>query len=165
MHTNDPLEKVFKNIQDISYSGSEYRGSSRCYGSNREPAGFCPVCVSEDIERSGFLFWRRAHCCELKVCAEHNVELVKRCPSCDMQFCHGGHDLNVMWATCEGQHLKDCPVTVNTDPFELKKAQVFTDILSFMYHLSEEAVLAVLNEKIHKHGICEQEIWNYKSEK
>ncbi|WP_413817510.1 TniQ family protein [Pseudomonas sp. P9_31] len=87
-HTNNPLTEAFKNIQDISYSGSEYISYSRCFDSNREPSGFCPVCVLEDIERLGFSFWRRAHCCELKVCAEHNVELVKRCPSCDKQFCH-----------------------------------------------------------------------------
>ncbi len=158
-HTNYPLKEIFKNVQDISYSRSEYIGHSWGYDSNRSPSGFCPVCVAEDIERLGFSFWRRAHCCELKVCADHNVELVKRCPSCDRQFCHGGHDLGVMWTRCAGHHLKDCPVTLNTDLYELKKAQIFTDILSFTHHLSEEAVLAVLDEKIHqddnlKHKIC-----------
>ncbi len=149
-HTNYPLNEVFKNIQDISYSRGEYVGHSYCYGSNRTPAGFCPICVAEDIKRLGFSFWRRAHCCELKVCAEHNVELVKRCPRCDEPFCHGGHDLNVMWTTCKGLHLKDSPVMLNTDLVELKKAQVFAEILSATHHLSEEAVLAVLDEKIHQ---------------
>ncbi|MCK1788858.1 TniQ family protein [Pseudomonas violetae] len=160
-HTNYPLTAVFKNIQDVSYSRGEYLSYSRWYDYNRNPSGFCPVCVAEDIERLGFSFWRRAHCLKLNVCAEHNVELVKRCPACDKQFSHGGHDLGVMWRTCKGRHLKDSPVTVNTDPFELKKAQLFTDILSFTHHLSEEAVLAVLNEKkIHKDAVFEQKIWN-----
>ncbi|WP_449297990.1 TniQ family protein [Pseudomonas caspiana] len=159
-HTNYPLETFIKNIHDVSYSGRDYISSSRCYGSNRNPSGFCPVCVAEDMERLGFSFWRRAHCCELKVCVEHNVELVKRCPSCEKQFCHGGHELSVMWATCEGRHLKDCPVTVNTDQFELKKAQIFTNILSSTCHLSEEAALAVLNEKNNQDGVFKQKIWN-----
>lgn len=164
-HTNYPLQEVFKNVQDISYSRGEYIGQSRCYGSNKTPAGFCPVCVAEDIERIGFSFWRRAHCGELKVCAEHNVELVKRCPSCEKQFCHGGHDLGVMWTACEGRHLKDCPVTLNKDPFELKKAKIFRDILLSAHHLSEEAVLAALNEKIHQDGIFQQKICNFESDK
>ncbi|MFA1026272.1 hypothetical protein ALP10_00718 [Pseudomonas syringae pv. helianthi] len=149
-HTNYPLKEVFKNIQDISYSRGEYIGHSRWCDSNRTPAGFCPICVTEDTKRLGFSFWRRAHCCELKVCAEHNVELVKRCLSCDKPFCHGGHDLDVMWTTCEGRHLKDSPVTLNTDPFELKKARIFAEILSATHHLSEEAVLAVLDERVDK---------------
>lgn len=159
-HTKYPLKEVFKNIQDISYSRGEYVGHSYCYGSNRTPAGFCPVCVAEDIKRLGFSFWRRAHCCELKVCAEHNVELVKRCPYCEKPFCQGGHDLNVMWTTCEGQHFKDSSVTLNTDPYELKKSQIFTDILSFTHHLSEEAVLAVLDEKVHQNDNLKRRIWN-----
>ncbi|NVZ21453.1 TniQ family protein [Pseudomonas costantinii] len=164
-HTNYPFTAVFKNTQDVSYSRNEYISYSRCYESIRKPSGFCPVCVAEDIERLGFSFWRRAHCCELKVCAEHNVELVKRCPACDKQFSHGGHSLGVMWKTCEGRHLKDSPVTLNTDPFELKKAQIFQEILSFTHHLSEEAVLAVLNEKIHQDGVFEQKIWNFLSDR
>ncbi|KRP50780.1 TniQ family protein [Pseudomonas poae] len=159
-HTNYPLKGVFKNIQDISYSGDQYIGDSGLYDSNRNPSGFCPVCVKEDMERLGFSFWRRAHCCELKVCAEHNVELIKRCPSCDKQFCHGGHDLEVMWTSCEGLHLTDCPVTLNTDLYELKKAQVFRDILSFSHHLSEEAVLTVLDERIDQDDNLKRAIWN-----
>lgn len=159
-HTNYPLKEVFKNVQDISYSRGEYIGQSRCYDSNRTPSGFCPVCVAEDIERLEFSFWRRAHCCELKVCAEHNVKLEKRCPFCGRQFCHGGHSLGVMWTSCEGRSLKDCPVTLNTDSDELKKAQVFKDILSFTHHLSEEAVLAVLDEKIHQNDDLKLRIWN-----
>ncbi|MFJ5240861.1 TniQ family protein [Pseudomonas neuropathica] len=164
-HTNYPCTSVFKNIQDISYSGKKYISYSSCYDSNRKPSGFCPVCVAEDVERLGFSFWRRAHCCELKVCAEHNVELIKHCPTCDKQFSHGGHDLGVMWKACEGRHLKDSPVTLNKDPFELKKAQIFTEILSCTDHLSEEAVLAVLNEKIHQNGVYEQKIWNSESDR
>lgn len=164
-HTNYPLTAVFKNIQDISYSGKEYISYSSFYDSIQKPSSFCPVCVAEDIERLGFSFWRRAHCFNLKVCAEHNVELVKRCPACDKQFCHGGHDLGVMWKACGGRHLKDCPVTLNTDPFEFKKAQILTDILSFTHHLSEEAVLAVLTGKIHKDEVFEQKIWNFESDR
>lgn len=159
-HTNYPFTAVFKNIQDISYSRNEYLSYSNCYDSSRSPSGFCPVCVSEDIERLGFSFWRRAHCFKLKVCAVHNVELVKSCPACDKPFSHGGHDLGVMWKTCGGQHLKDSPVTLNTDPFELKKAQIYTDLLSFAHHLSEEAVLAVLYKKIHQDEVFEQKLWN-----
>lgn len=164
-HTNYPFTAIFKNIQDISYSGNEYLSYSNCYDSNRKTSGFCPVCVAEDIERAGFSFWRRAHCFKLKVCAEHNVELVKRCPACDKQFSHGGHELGVMWKTCGGRHLKDSPVTLNTDPFELKKAQIFTDLLSFTHHLSEEAVLAVLCEKIHKDEVFEQKVWSFDSDR
>lgn len=164
MHTNYPFRAVFKNAQDISYSGNEYISHSGCYDSNRNPSGFCPVCVAEDNERLGFSFWRRAHCGELKVCAEHNVELLKRCPACDKQFSHGGHDLGVMWKACGGRHLKDSPVTLNTDLFELKKALIHKEILSFTHHLSEKAVLAVLNEKIHQDGVFEQKIWNSESE-
>lgn len=159
-HTNYPLDEVFKNIQDISYSRGEYIGDYYCYGSNRTPAGFCPICVADDIKRLGFSFWRRAHCCELKVCAEHNVELVKRCPYCDKPFCQGGHDLNVMWSACEGQHLKGSSVTLNTDPFELKKAQIFGEILSAPCHLSEEAVLTVLDEKVNQDNNLKLRIWN-----
>ncbi|MCF5706607.1 hypothetical protein GIV19_04820 [Pseudomonas syringae] len=157
-HTNYPLRSVIKNIQDISYSRGEYLGYVRCYGSDREPSGFCPACVAKDIEQIGFSFWRRAHCSELTVCAEHNVALVKRCPFCDKQFSHGGHDLGVMWTSCEGLHLKDCPLTLNTDSHELKKAQIFTDILSSPYHLSEEAVFAALNRKINEDDGLKHEI-------
>ncbi|KPB66014.1 TniQ family protein [Pseudomonas amygdali] len=159
-HTEFPLREVFKNIQDISYSRDEYISSSSVYGSDSTAAGFCPVCVAEDIERLGFSFWRRAHCCELKVCAEHNVELVKHCPYCDKPFRHGGHDLNVMWTTCEGQQLKDSSVMLNADQFELKKAQFFAEILSAAHHLSEEAVLAVLDEKVHQNDNLKLKIWN-----
>uniref|UniRef100_UPI0005C955C2 TniQ family protein n=1 Tax=Pseudomonas avellanae TaxID=46257 RepID=UPI0005C955C2 len=138
----------------------EYISSSSVYGSDSTAAGFCPVCVAEDIERLGFSFWRRAHCCELKVCAEHNVELVKHCPYCDKPFRHGGHDLNVMWTTCEGQQLKDSSVMLNADQFELKKAQFFAEILSATHHLSEEAVLAVLDEKVHQNENLKLRIWD-----
>ncbi|WP_268798889.1 TniQ family protein [Pseudomonas huanghezhanensis] len=164
-HTNYPFTAIFKNIQNISYSGNEYISFSSCYDSNRRPSGFCPVCVAEDIERLGFSFWRRAHCFKLKVCSEHNVELVKCCPACDKQFSHGGHDLGVMWKACGGRHLKDSPVTLNTDPFELKKAQIFTDLLSFTHHLSEEAVLAVLYEKIHQDEVFEQRVCDSESDR
>ncbi len=159
-HTDYPLTAVFKNIQDVSYSAKEYTVYSRSFHSNRSLAGFCPICVDEDIKRLGFSFWRRAHCSYLEVCAEHNVTLVKRCPVCEKQFSHGGHDLGVMWKTCGGRHLKDCPVTMNTDPLELKKSQIFTSILSFTHHLSEEAVLAVLKEKIHLDETLKNKVWN-----
>lgn len=157
-HTYYPFKAIFKNIQDNSYSGNEYLSHSNFYDSHRNAAGFCPVCVAEDVKRSGFSFWRRAHCFKLKVCAEHNVELVKRCPACDKQFSHGGHELGVMWKTCGGRHLKDTPATMNTDRFELKKAKIFTDLLLFTHHLSEEAVLAVLCERIHKDKLSEQQV-------
>lgn len=159
-HTDYPLKEIFKNIQDISYSRDEYIGRPNLYSSDSTQAGFCPVCVAEDVERLGFSFWRRAHCCELKVCAEHNVELVKRCPYCDKPFRHGGHDLNVMWATCEGQQFKDSSVMLNADQFELKKAQFFAEILSATHHLSEEAVLAALDEKVHQNDKLKLKIWN-----
>ncbi|WP_080395598.1 TniQ family protein, partial [Pseudomonas syringae] len=143
-------------IQDISYSRDEYISSSSVYGSDSTAAGFCPVCVAEDIERLGFSFWRRAHCCELKVCAEHNVELVKHCPYCYKPFRHGGHDLNVMWT----KQLKDSSVMLNADQFELKKAQFFAEILSATHHLSEEAVLAVLDEKVHQNENLKLRIWD-----
>ncbi len=159
-HTDYPITAVFKNIQDISYSEKEYLFWSRFFYSNRVLSGFCPICVDEDVKRLGFSFWRRAHCSDLKVCAEHNVTLVKRCPFCEKQFSHGGHDLEVMWKTCEGRHLKDCPATMNTDSLELKKSQIFTSILSSTHHLSEEAVLAVLKEKIHLDETFKHKIWN-----
>ena len=159
-HTDYPVTAIFKNAQDISYSGREYIVWSRFFYSNRDLSGFCPICVNEDVKRLGFSFWRRAHCSDLKVCAEHNVKLVKRCPVCEKQFSHGGHDLGVMWKTCGGQHLKDCPATMNTDQFELKKSQFFTSILSFTHHLSEEAVLAILKEKIRRDEIFENKIYN-----
>lgn len=155
-HTNYPMTAIFKNIQDISYSENEYLSYSNFYDLKSTPSGFCPVCVAEDIECSGFSFWRRAHCLKIKVCAKHNVELVKRCPACDKQFSHGGHELGVMWTTCSGLHLKDSPVKLNTDLFELKKARIFTDILSFNHHLSEEAVLAVLCTKFYKDAVIEE---------
>ncbi|RMT25859.1 hypothetical protein ALP52_100852, partial [Pseudomonas amygdali pv. mori] len=161
-HTEYPLSEVFKNIQDISYSRDEYIGCLSLYRSDSAKAGFCPVCVAEDVERLGFSFWRRAHCCELEVCAEHNVELVKHCPYCDKPFCHDGHDLNVMWTTCEGQKLKDTSVKLNTDQFELKKARIIAEILSATHHLSEEAVLAVLDEKVHQNVDLKLRIWNSK---
>ncbi|MBV7488017.1 TniQ family protein [Pseudomonas sp. PDM30] len=159
-HTDYPITAVFKNIQDISYSAKEYLVWSRFFYSNRVLSGFCPICVDEDVKRLGFSFWRRAHCSDLKVCAEHNVTLVKHCPVCEKQFSHSGHDLGGMWKTCQGRHLKDCPATMNTDPLELKKSQIFTSILLFTHHLSEEAVLAVLKEKIHLDETFEHKIWN-----
>lgn len=95
-HTDYPIGAVFKNTQDISYSSQEYIVSSHCFGSDRIESGFCPVCVQEDVQKMGFSFWRRAHCSELKVCAKHNVMLVKHCPVCGLRFSHGGHDLSVL---------------------------------------------------------------------
>lgn len=68
--------------------------------------------------------------------------------------------MGVMWTSSEGRSLKDCPVTLNTDPYELKKAQFFTDILSFTHHLSEESVLAVLNEKVHQNDDLKRRVLN-----
>ncbi|MEB0311785.1 hypothetical protein QN382_21180, partial [Pseudomonas sp. 10B1] len=144
-----PIRAVFKNIQDISYSEREYLSGSTCFDSIRIESGFCPVCVQEDVKRLGFSFWRRAHCSELKVCAEHNVVLVKRCPACGRRFSYGGHALNVLWKTCGGTNITDCTATLNTDQIELKKSKIYMEILSFPHHISEEAALSVLNKKVH----------------
>ncbi|MEB0155608.1 hypothetical protein QN371_21595, partial [Pseudomonas sp. CCC4.3] len=148
-HTDYPIRAVFKNIQDISYSEREYLSGSTCFDSIRIESGFCPVCVQEDVKRLGFSFWRRAHCSELKVCAEHNVVLVKRCPACGRRFSYGGHALNVLWKTCGGTNITDCTATLNTDQIELKKSKIYMEILSFPHHISEEAALSVLNKKVH----------------
>lgn len=159
-HTDYPLTAVFKNIQNIFYSEKEYLNTSNIFSSITDISGFCPICVDQDVKRLGFSFWRRAHCSEMKVCAEHNVMLVKSCPFCKKQFSHGGHKLEVMWKTCGGRHLKDGPATINTDPLEFKKAQFFTDILSFTHHLSEEAVLSVLRDRIYLVGTFENQLWD-----
>ncbi len=158
-HTDYPMTTVFKNIQDISYSGSEYLLRSHRLGSGKIEAAFCPICVQEDIKKLGFTFWRRAHCSELNVCAEHNVILVKRCPACGLGFFYDEHSLDVLWKGCGKTCIANCPSTSNTDPDALKKAQIYTDILRSPYHISVEAALAVLRDRSHLIKVSKHSIW------
>lgn len=158
-HTDYPVDAVFKNIQNLSYSDSEYILDTKCFATNTEPSGFCPICVKEDIERIGFAFWR-ARCSSIKVCAEHNTILVKRCPSCDKEFSRGGHDLSVMWEGCSNVGIKNCDATPNTDSLEFKKAQIYRDLLSSEHHISEEAALATLHGKLSLDKRSQHALWD-----
>jgi len=156
-HTDYPLKAVFKNVQDISYSGQDYLGFGSCIGSNRIESGFCPICVREDMSVLGFSYWRRSHCTDLKVCAKHNVVLNKSCPLCAKRFSFGGHDLDVMWKTCNGYHFSQIKAVQNTDPTELKKSQMYEQIQSFSHHISEEAALAALLKNVNLHDTLKHE--------
>lgn len=148
-HTHYPKISIVKDIKDIAYSGREYISISNCFGSDRDVAAFCPACVKNDLEILGFSYWRRLHQEKsLNVCVKHNVLLVRSCPFCSKPFSYQGHGLDVMWKKCEGRHLAECVPVHNEDANELKKSNFHEDINSFGFHVSQEAAVCVLHDKL-----------------
>lgn len=147
-HTQYPRYSIFKNDQDIAYSQHEYLYSQYCFGSERELASFCPDCVRSDLINLGFSYWRRSHEHDLKVCAKHNVMLVKSCPFCDKPFSYQGHGLDVMWKSCGGRHLSECVSTQNKDLVELRRSQIYENVVFSKFHISEEISLKILCERV-----------------
>lgn len=147
-HTYYPVESIFKNIQDISYSGDEYHRGGNSYGSERNIAAFCPECVREDLKSLGFSYWRRLHHdtkWSLKVCAKHNVLLITLCQFCGKPFSYQGHGLDIMWRTCGGRHLAESVSTRNDDFVELKKSKMYEDVISFDFHISRKLAINTLS--------------------
>ena len=91
LHTQNYLRVVFCDFKDYSYSGRSYISKGDKYSSNSDIIGFCPKCAKEDLSRLGFSYWRRVHCDGAKVCAKHNVILLKACPFCGECFSKVGH--------------------------------------------------------------------------
>ncbi|WP_223434201.1 MULTISPECIES: hypothetical protein [unclassified Pseudomonas] len=53
-----------------------------------------------------------------------------------------------MWNGCEGNSLATITAVSNQDPFEHKRSKLLRDIYSFGFHVSEEAALILLHEKL-----------------
>lgn len=150
LHTKNYLRVVFCDFKDYSYSGRSYISKGDKYSSNTEIIGFCPKCAKEDLSRLGFSYWRRLHCDGAKVCAKHNVILLKACPFCGECFSTGGHGLNVMWGTCGGRHISDCVPTLNCEPRDLRRAEFLTAVCKFNYQICGKTASAFLLNKILK---------------
>lgn len=148
-HTNYPVKSVFKNIQDMAYSGADYTSPYHCLWSTRWESKYCPECVKCDLYGLGYSYWRRSLGKELRVCAKHNVMLVSNCPHCGAPFSFKGHNLSVMWTGCRGRHLGDCVSQLNEDSEELRKSRLYDDIASLNFHISNEAAFVVLLKKFH----------------
>lgn len=148
LHTHYPTRVVFKNNQELSYSHSEYVGAWVCYGVDWGGATYCPECVKEDLQRLGFSYWRRQLSHDLEVCATHNVVLIDACPNCQQPFSCGGHNLDVMWRTCDGVHLSEGSSQKNEDPLKLKKARFYADLACLDLSIPVDAALKVLKSKI-----------------
>lgn len=149
-HTEYPMGSVFKNNQNMSYSQDAYISQKKWLGARRQDFKFCPDCIREDIHTLGFSFWHRLHHENIGVCAKHNVILERHCPFCNRGFYFDSHGLEVMWSGCEGRSLSESLATANYDLFELKRSKFLCDLYSCSYHISEQAVLRVLYDKLSK---------------
>lgn len=136
-HTYQPLLSVFKNSQDMAYSGSKYIAEL----ADVDPAfpsrlTFCPECVKSDLKKIGFSYWRRPSLESVGVCAIHNVILESVCPACDRPFTSHGHSRNVMWEGCCGKYLSESPSRMNNDLAELKRSRLVDEIYKYRFHIS-----------------------------
>lgn len=147
-HTDYPRSSVFKRVDNLSYSQDAYLRKDKCNETKRRPSAFCPECIREDMISFGFSYWRRSHQTDIKICVKHNVVLQRYCPFCDMPFTRMGHGLEVMWNGCEGRSLATITAVSNQDSVEYKRSTLLRDVYSFGHHVSEEAALLLLHEKL-----------------
>lgn len=145
-HTFQPFHSVFKNSQDMAYSGTRYISEVNNYEPiSRAYLTFCPECVRSDVATFGFPYWHRNPLGSLSVCAIHNVVLEAECPICGKPFTSQKHGLNVMWEGCGGKHLSECVAKVNDDPLELKRSRIIDVIYDYPFHISIESALKTLS--------------------
>ncbi|WP_447652316.1 TniQ family protein [Pseudomonas abietaniphila] len=148
-HTIQPLLSVFKNPQDMAYSGSTYICQSAEYGIGFEPnPKFCPECVKADISSLGYSYWRRTAISGLTVCRVHNVLLEANCPICSKRFDAPGHGLDVMWKGCKGEYLQGCASRPNLGSSALRRSVLFEDICNYRYHVPLLSALETLSLKL-----------------
>lgn len=144
-HTMMAATHVFKGGWDISYSGKQYASDGERF--SERDASYCPGCAKEDIKALGFSYWRRYGAPYVTVCHKHNFVLLDRCPFCASPFIRLGHELDVMWRKCRGQHLADARPLVNEDPLALRRAKVYHRLCTSRHHISDELAVRVLRDK------------------
>lgn len=145
-HTHQPLQSLFKNSQDMAYSGSKYTAEF----ADVDPAfpkrlTFCPECVKADLATLGFSYWRRASLESVGVCAIHNAILESICPQCNRPFTSQGHSRNVMWEGCGGKYLSETATRVNNNLAELKRARIVDEVYKCQLHVSLIPALEALS--------------------
>lgn len=146
-HTMMAATHVFKSEWDHSYSGNQYiKGAGRERISVWE-ASFCPECVREDLQAIGYSYWRRYGAPHVTVCYKHNALLLDRCPFCYRPFSRLGHDLDVMWRKCRGQHLAEAHSVANKDHSALRRARIYRRLCTSKHHISDELAVRVARDK------------------
>lgn len=151
MHADAPLRFIVKSSKDLSYSHNMYISEFHL-----EPTAgyaFCASCVKEDYEHLGYSYWRRTYGEYVSVCPKHNVLLAKNCPYCGEGFNRKGHNLDVMWKTCSGNHLRDAPITFNEDAQLLDQAHFYESLYAHKYHLPMELIMDEASRQLNNYEI------------
>ena len=99
---------------------------------------FCPLCIREDFEELGFIYWRRNHQSrDVKVCARHNSILVDSCEECSKPYEEKSKYLETPWSGCEcGFCILDTKVEFSPDSGALMFSSFLDGIYSSEYQVN-----------------------------
>lgn len=136
-HTDYFESAYIKHSKDKAYSQNFFTSdhSPLMY---REEVRLCLECVTSDISKLGFAYWRRSHQSCNEVCGIHNVILSRCCQFCQRIFSikGKGHFFDILWQGCIcGKSVVDGNVIYNEDELSLKKAKLYLDIYKYDYHV------------------------------
>lgn len=99
---------------------------------------FCPLCIREDFDELGFIYWRRNHQShDVAVCAMHNVVLVDYCEACLKPYEEKSKYLEIPWSGCEcGFCILDTKVELNSDFGSLMFSRFLDGVYSSEYQIN-----------------------------
>lgn len=147
-HTNYPMNSVFKDDHDISYSLASYTNSRYVIESSALSHSFCPDCLSDDIKSLGYSYWRRPLHSDVNVCTKHSTKLVHNCPFCGEHFSVDNHGLEVMWSGCNGRYLNEVVADTGVDEVDAKLASFVVGFYQCSFHIPIEKAICVLIERL-----------------
>lgn len=120
-----------------------------------DPVRFCPLCVREDYESLGFIYWRRNHQArDVTVCGTHNLELFESCGGCSRPYETKNNYLDIQWVGCEcGFDFLQVEAKPNHDQGALRLARFLDDLYRCEFQIYTRDRYRVINHQINKIGL------------
>jgi len=120
-----------------------------------DPVRFCPLCVREDYENLGFVYWRRNHqAMDVTVCAKHNLVLVHSCGGCSRPYETKNNYLDIPWSECEcGFSMLEAKAKANHDHGAFMLAQFLDGLYKCEFQVYFWDKKRVIKEKIDSIGL------------
>jgi len=151
LHTNYNLTEILHCPRSYSYSLDLYvsnRDINGVRGRQYSRIKLCSECVSTDMLKHGFFYWRRSQQGDVNVCVIHNRLLLDCCPHCGADFAFACDTRN-RWQPCEcSESSYDSADFMQLNERELKYARIRNEIYNFGYQIPKEYALEALKLKL-----------------
>ncbi|MCO6060509.1 TniQ family protein [Pseudomonas sp. MOB-449] len=150
LHTSYPVESLISSPGDLSYSGGLYTDKHNPLLINyigSDGVYLCLECARLDLEYKGFIYWRRSHQFNKKLCSIHNVVLQSDCRLCGELFIFK-MEPGFLWSPCCcGEKFLDAEVFYSSDELDIRTARLYWDVLCFNSRIPKPVAYEAINRR------------------